>query len=83
MEREQIEELFEESGYPALNSKLAYKVWLTGVWDEEDEDKIEAFIDAYSFEGDGIVTDDFLYHYRIFAYIYGKNECLLFQRQIF
>ncbi|MGA5690106.1 hypothetical protein [Cytobacillus pseudoceanisediminis] len=83
MEREQIEELFEESGYHALNSKLAYKVWLTGVWDEEDEDRIEAFIDAYSFEGDGIVTDDFLYHYRIFAYIYGTNECSLFQRQIF
>ncbi|MBU8771062.1 hypothetical protein [Cytobacillus oceanisediminis] len=83
MEREQIEELFEESGYPALNSKLAYKVWLTGVWDEEDEDKIEAFIDAYSFEGEGIVTDDFLYHYRIFAYIHEKNECLGFQREIF
>ncbi|MBN8201777.1 MULTISPECIES: hypothetical protein [Bacillaceae] len=83
MEREQIEELFEDSGYHGLNSKLAYKIWLTGVWDEEDEDKIEAFIDAYSFEGEAILTDNFLYHYRIFAYIHDKNEGSLFHRQIF
>ncbi|KON86494.1 hypothetical protein AF332_06410 [Sporosarcina globispora] len=81
MEREQIEELFEESGYHDLNSQLAYKVWMTGIWDEEDEEKIEAFLDAYSFEGEGILTDEFLYHYRIFAYIHEKNA--LFQRQIF
>jgi hypothetical protein len=74
VEREQIEGLFEESGYPGLNNRLAYKVWMTGVWDEEDEDRIEAFIDAYSFEEEGIVTDDFLYHYRIFAYIHERNE---------
>ncbi|EWG09422.1 hypothetical protein [Cytobacillus firmus] len=74
MEREQIEGLFEESGNPGLNSKLAYKVWMTGVWDEEDEDRIEAFIDAYSFEEEGIITGEFLYHYRIFAYIHERNE---------
>ncbi|MDF2037419.1 hypothetical protein P2R12_10700 [Cytobacillus oceanisediminis] len=83
MERERIEELFEESGYHGLNSRLAYKVWMRGVWDEEDEDRIEAFLDAYSFEGERILTDEFLYHYRIFAYIHEKNECSLFQRQIF
>ena len=78
MEREQIEELFEESGYAGLSSSLAYKVWMTGVWDGEDEDRIEAFLDAYSFEEEGIFTGEFLYHYRIFAYIYERNELSLF-----
>ncbi|PAE25535.1 hypothetical protein [Bacillus sp. 7894-2] len=78
MERDQIEELFEESGYPGLNSKLAYKVWMTGAWDDADEDRIEAFLEAYSFEQEGIITGEFLYHYRIFAYIHEKNDLPLF-----
>lgn len=78
MEREQIEELFEESGYAGLSSSLAFKVWMTGVWDGEDEERIEAFLDAYSFEGERIITGDFLYHYRIFAYIHERNELPLF-----
>ncbi|URM33672.1 hypothetical protein LLY41_04195 [Cytobacillus firmus] len=78
MEREQIEELFEESGYSGLNSKLAYKVWMTGAWDDADEDRIEAFLEAYSFEQEGIITGEFLYHYRIFAYIHEKNDLPLF-----
>ncbi|WP_264804641.1 hypothetical protein [Cytobacillus sp. NCCP-133] len=70
MRKDEIKEIFEESASPSLNGGLAYKIWLTGVWDEEEKEDIEAFLIAYAFDGErDLFTDELLYHSRIFKFI--------------
>ncbi|MBT2687593.1 hypothetical protein J7I93_05280 [Bacillus sp. ISL-47] len=79
MDRDQIEEIFYESGSQVLNSGLAYKVWLKGEWDTDNREDIEDFLSAYSFVGEReLYADELLYHYRIFKYISEKNELSFF-----
>jgi hypothetical protein len=79
MNRERIEEIFDESGSPSLNSGLAFKIWLKGEWDSEGGEDIADFLNVFSFvEEKELYADELLCHYRIFKYITEKNDLSFF-----
>lgn len=75
MDRQQIEDVFDSMGYYHLREKLPFKLWLSGVLNDEETGFLESFLETYSFEDDqGLLFDDFMFHLRIFKRIAGGDD---------
>lgn len=62
-----FEQVFTFAGHAALYEKVGNKLWIYQDWDDKDLHTLELFLDVYGFdEKQELLTDDFLYHFRIF-----------------
>lgn len=74
-DKKYFEQIFIFAGHAALYEKLGNKLWMYRHWDQEDLYILEFFLDVYGFdEKQELLTDDFLYHFRIFKSINDNQE---------
>ncbi|WLR56852.1 hypothetical protein LC048_08280 [Mesobacillus subterraneus] len=71
----ELEDMFEWAGLSNVYEQHGYKMWLSGLEDHIDNELLDHFSDAYSFEiAETMFYDDFLFHLRIFKNIRKNNE---------
>lgn len=79
MRDSELEDLFESAGWGEVYEKHHYKLWISGVMTDWDENLLNAFLAAYSLEDvENLCFDELIYHHRIFKNIYEKNNLSFF-----
>ena len=67
--------LFEEAGWDHVYQKHSFKIWLSGCFEDVEDEVLEAFFDMYSAEETGeLCFDDFIFQFRMFAFAYRMNK---------
>lgn len=76
--QDSFEQVFSFAGHAALYEQLGSKLWMYRHWDEQDMHTLELFLEVYWFdEEQELLTDDFLYHFRIFKSMSHNQELFL------
>ncbi|WP_075980087.1 hypothetical protein [Bacillus massilinigeriensis] len=75
MEKQQIADVFDNMGYHYFREKFAFKLWLNGILEGEDEELLVSFLEAFQFEDeDSFLFDEFMYFLRIYKKIHCPAE---------
>jgi hypothetical protein len=81
MENSEMKEIFDDFGWSQIYDKHHYKIWLTGLAEDLQEDVLSAYLEAYSYEdAENQCFDEMLYQLRTFKYVYEKNNLTPFPR---
>ena len=67
-----IEQAF--SGFESLFDKFSYHFEVTSLFEENDSEIIEAFLQQYDFSDDSLLCDTFRFHYLCFKTAYLRNS---------
>ena len=61
-------------GYEFLLEKFCYQIDVTSLFEEDDDEIIEAFLQQYDFTDDSLLFDAFRFHYLCFKTAYTRNS---------